>query len=426
MGILRRHVLVVTGVGLLGLAAGVGFTVLKPPLVTGNALVQLSTSSSSLMATQELIADSYVVLTGALPNVDPPTQLVDLRNRVRVKGLTASLMSISADGKTAVEADRTANAVAESYVSYVEDNYKSSKLQAKVFQRAINATGTTFRKRVIITGVLGTVVGLLLGAIVALAIGRGDRRLRLRDEIADAIGIPVLASFPVLHPANAGRWNMLFDTYEPNVAHAWRLRNALRDLGLPDVIAARNGDGADLTVTVLTLSSDRWALALGPQVAAFAAAHGVPTMLVIGPPHDSDTTAALRTACASVNGSVRRAGNLQIAIDQDGILDQTSSAVLTVVVAVVDARMPMLDGAIRTRSTVLGVSAGAATAEQLARVAASAAADGRQIDGVLVADPDPSDTTTGRIPQMVRPMRRIQPMRVVGLPTESRRRARER
>ena len=42
----------------------------------------------------------------------------------------------------------------------------------------------------------------------------------------------------------------------------------------------------------------------------------------------------------------------------------------------------------RTTATVLGVSAGAATAEQLARVAVVAAADGREITGILVADPD--------------------------------------
>ena len=48
----------------------------------------------------------------------------------------------------------------------------------------------------------------------------------------------------------------------------------------------------------------------------------------------------------------------------------------------------------RTTVTVLGVSAGVVTAEQLARVAVSAAGDGRQIAGILVADPDPTDHTT--------------------------------
>ncbi len=63
---------------------------------------------------------------------------------------------------------------------------------------------------------------------------------------------------------------------------------------------------------------------------------------------------------------------------------------------------------------MLGVSAGAVTAAQLAGVAVSAAADGRQIDGMLVADPDPADQTTGRVPQLARPARRRMPTRLTG------------
>ncbi len=75
----------------------------------------------------------------------------------------------------------------------------------------------------------------------------------------------------------------------------------------------------------------------------------------------------------------------------------------------------------RTTATVLGVSAGAVTAEQLARVAASAAADGRDIAGILVADPDPADHTTGRLPQLARPAHRRTPTRLTGTTTETRR-----
>ena len=75
----------------------------------------------------------------------------------------------------------------------------------------------------------------------------------------------------------------------------------------------------------------------------------------------------------------------------------------------------------RTTATVLGVSAGAATAEQLARVAVSAADDGRDIAGIIVADPDPADHTTGRLPQPARPAQRRLPTRLTGTATETRR-----
>ena len=74
-----------------------------------------------------------------------------------------------------------------------------------------------------------------------------------------------------------------------------------------------------------------------------------------------------------------------------------------------------------TAVAVLGVSAGAATAEQLARAAVSAAADGRDIAGILVADPDPTDHTTGRLPQLAPPAHRKMPTRLNRFSTEIRR-----
>jgi capsular polysaccharide biosynthesis protein/O-antigen/teichoic acid export membrane protein len=46
----------------------------------------------------------------------------------------------------------------------------------------------------------------------------------------------------------------------------------------------------------------------------------------------------------------------------------------------------------------------------------SAAADGRQIEGILVADPEPADRTTGRVPQLTRPTHRSGPTRLTGTP----------
>jgi hypothetical protein len=105
----------------------------------------------------------------------------------------------------------------------------------------------------------------------------------------------------------------------------------------------------------------------------------------------------------------------------DGDVDVPPDAALTVVVAVVDSRSPRVPYMTRTTATVLGVSAGAATAEQLARVAVSAAADDREIAGILVADPEPTDRTTGRITQLPRPAQRRLPTRLKGITTEIRR-----
>jgi hypothetical protein len=51
----------------------------------------------------------------------------------------------------------------------------------------------------------------------------------------------------------------------------------------------------------------------------------------------------------------------------------------------------------------------------------SADADGREIAGILVADPESTDLTMGRIPQLARPTRRRLPTRVESMTTEMRR-----
>jgi len=247
---------------------------------------------------------------------------------------------------------------------------------------------------------LGALAGVVLGLIVVVAIGRTERRLRERDEIAGAIGAPVLASVPVLHPSGTAAWARLLESYEPGVVHAWSLLRALRQVGVRD---GRRGGGAGVCLMVMSLSADRRALALGPQLAVYAASLGVPTTLLIGPQQVPDATAALSAACTTVAAGSRKPGSLQIAVGDYPEAGWLSGGGLTVVVAVVDSRNPRLAAAMPATATVLGVSAGAATAEQLARVALSINGAGVDITGILVADPDPADRTTGRLLQLSQP-----------------------
>src|SRR6516225_6761807 len=81
-------------------------------------------------------------------------------------------------------------------------------------------------------------------------------------------------------------------------------------------------DGGGSSLIVLSLSSDPGALALGPQLAAFAASLGIPTALVIGPQQDANAVAALRAACGSASMSARESpkgpGHLQFAVCDNG------------------------------------------------------------------------------------------------------------
>jgi capsular polysaccharide biosynthesis protein len=398
-----------------GLLAGLAFAVLRPPLFTSRALVVLSSSASRTIGTQVFIADSYPVLTRAAGQLQPPVPLETLRGRVQASRLSSQIITISAQGTSSAQAEQTANAVAHSYVVYVSSAADPIvRVPARTLQLATTASRTSVPLRLLTSGVLGALAGLLAGAIAAFLLGRGDRRLRRRDEIADAIGIPVLAALPARQPRDAAGWARLLEGYAPGTIEAWNLRKTLHQLGLD------TRDGSSASLAVVSLSTDRRALALGPQLAAYAASLGIPTAFVLGPPQGAGVTAMLHTACAAAPAQSPQPGQLLIGVqDHHDLLGQPVGPGLTVVTAVIDAADPRMADTVRTTVTLLGVSAGGATAEQLARVAVSAAADDRQIAGILVADPDPADHSTGRLPDPVPSGRRRRAARLTGSTSEN-------
>jgi capsular polysaccharide biosynthesis protein len=436
--IVRRRKILVGLVTVAGLAIGSAYAVLYPPVRTSTAQVVLpqavqsalspannatgngSAGPQSYMATQVVVATSNPVLTAALPQVSPATSLQTLRKKVNVTSPTIGILSISANGRTAAQAEATANAIAASYISYVGSASSTvGVVSAHELNAATTSSGEAPAVNDVVFALIGLIVGALIGIIVALMISRADRRLRARDEIANSIGRPVLAALPVGHPADAAGWTKLLEDYEPGPMNAWLLRSALTDLG---VVAAHGGNGGGSSLAILSLSSDPGAFALGPQLAVCAASLGIPTALVIGPQRDTDVTAALHTACAvPPPASSKRLSHLRVSVSDGGQLDREPAAALTIIVAVVDGANPQVADTTRVTATVLGVSAGAATAEQLARVALSAAADDREIAGIFVADPEPTDRTSGRIARHAQSAKRRPPARQSGMTTEIRR-----
>lgn len=453
--IMRRHKVLVGSVAAFGLLAGAAYAWLHPPLVKSTALVVLPqavlsagtlngtgadggapTGSDTYMSTQIFIVDSNPVLSGALRYISSAKSLQSLRSKIQVASPTYGVLSISAMGRTAAQAETTANAVAHSYITYVGPNSPAGHVQASVLAPATSATGTAPIKHLISYALIGAVIGILIGVIAALAISYRDRRLFERDDIANSIGIPVLASISVRHPSDAAEWTKLVEAYKPGAVDAWQLRMAMQQLGMTGHAPADrlHNSGSDLwneglgvgcfSLAVLCLSSDAGALALGPQLAVFASSLGIPTALVIGPQQDANPTATLRAACAALApASPIRSGLLQVIVSDDGNVDLDPDITLVVVVAVADGQSVKKAELMRTTATVIGVSAATATAEQLARAAGVAAADGREIVGILVADPESTDRTTGRIPRPVRPTRpgHARPSSLRGMATEIRR-----
>ena len=409
---------------LLGLMIGAGYAAVKPPMLSSTTLVFLqgstaqsdqssSSGTSPMIATQEVIASSTPVLSAALPHISPAISLPALETKVQVTSVAGSILSVSATSSNAAQAESMANAVANSFVGYTGIGH----VPAQVLQSATSASGTKLPEQVAIYALLGALAGALVGFVAVVAISRSDRRLVERDAIANSIAAPVLASVPVSHPTDAASWVRLFDEYEPKVVDAWRLSKLLQHFQVTDAQAHNGGPGGGSSITVLSLSSDPSALALGPQLAAFAAAQGIPTALVVGPQQDVNVTATLRTACTAPHSGTRRPLRL-VALD-DSDLGQLQAA-FVVVVAVIDGKDPHVPDTLRTAATVLGVTAGSATAVEMARVATAAALDGREILGILVANPQPDDQTTGLVPRLAPALRRPLPTRVNGTPMETR------
>jgi capsular polysaccharide biosynthesis protein len=405
----RRHKILVVIVAAVGLLFGVAYAVVEPPMLSSTALILLPAAAPSV-ATEVIVAESDPVLSSALPSVSPRMSVTQLRKDLRIKSLSSYVISVTARGKTAADAEATANSVAQSFVTAVTPRYSLvGHVVARILEGASPATGASLLLSLLSTALIGLLAGALAGVIVALVISRNDRRLRERDEIANAIGLPVLASFPVLHPAAAADWTRLLEEYRPKVVDAWQMHSALKHLGVVGHTLGHpwyTGDGGPASLTILSLSSDPGALALGPQLAVFAASQGVPTALVVGSQQDTDATALLRTACTAPPGSSKRPDLLQV-IESGSVSTPLPDRVLTVVVTVVDGQEPRIPETMRTTATVIGVSAGMATATQLAQAAVTAAVDGREITGIFVADPEAADRTNGRVPVPARRRSRI-------------------
>jgi capsular polysaccharide biosynthesis protein len=374
---IRRHRLIVAAVAAVGLLGGVAYGLIVPAMHTATSLVVLppppatdaekaTASGAQSIDTQVFIAESEPVLRSAGQNLNPALSTEEVRDRVKVTAVTQDVIKIDAKGQTAQQSIQLTNAVAGIYLVYVTSGQNlpgdlGKKTGARVLEQATAARGGNVLVHLGILGLLGALIGAAAGSVGVLAKARGDRRLRLRDEIADAVGLPVLASVSSYQATDVSDWAYLLEHYSPTAVEAWSLRKTLHHLGL-DV-----RDGSPVSLTVLSFTGDDKALPLGPQLAALANSIGLTASIVV-----------------------------------DSHQEPPGSSALTIHLVVVDRDTPHLDGAQRTTNTIIALSSGVVTAEELARLAVAAAANDRNIDGLVVTDPDPTDRTIGRVAQSTR------------------------
>ena len=364
---------------------------------TSAVLAELHTRAEDLQAQITALQDQITSTTSRQQAVDP-----DSAGGRREAQLLAGLRTEQAD--LSLQLDKVKDEIAKSAPA------ESSASTASVIQPATAATGPPSWQRLLIWAFLGALICTMLAVVVLLATARRDPRVRLRDEIADAVGSPVLAAVRSRPQRSVAGWSTLLETYQATPVESWAFRQVLRGL----VPADRKGEPRvagkvdhPQSLTVVSLSGDGRGVAIGPQLAAFASSLGIATRLVTAVGHDR--AAPLWAACATDRTGPPRPGLFVGEVPNGETID------LTIILIVVDRREPDLGEAPATATTMLSVAAASATEQELARVAVAVDDAGRRIDGIVVADPDRMDWTSGRHTMDERSRRVALPVRLTGI-----------
>jgi capsular polysaccharide biosynthesis protein len=394
----RRRKLTLVVLAVIGLIAGAAYAYLRPPLPSATALVLIPTSATSTTGdsttqinTQMLIATSTPVLEAAGKAVSPVVAALDLKPHVEVSAPSSQILQVKVQAATPERAVQLANAVATQYAQ-LATTLSGGSLPAppRVIQTG-EAAPVSKNGEVVRTAVIGLVAGLLLGGVIVLARTRRDPRLRLRDEISRALGLPVLGSVSAAERKSVVSWSKLLERYQPSSVDAWNLRRVIFRL-LPE-------EGPGLTkVCVVAMSHDLAALSAGVQTYAFAKRLGIPATLEL---RDNEALTALRAAATRVleeqatgrsSGSPATARTTQEVVRPE-ILPHPKLAVSLVAIDEQHPEIEPFDGV-----CVLAVSSGFASAEGLARTALAITDAAGAIEGILVVNPEPTDKTTGSLP----------------------------
>jgi hypothetical protein len=402
-----------------------------------NQLIQIdatSTSAAQAQALAQSLAEAYVYYVRDTAREVTAAALADLNNRrddlrAQIKQLQTEIAATkkrqraldpsSPEGREEAQllaGLQTQQANLALQLDKVEDKIAtgvggSPGTATSVLQPATEAIGLPMPVRLLFWAPIGAMACTVLATALVLAAARRDPRVRLRDDIADAVGSPVLAVMRSRPQRSVAGWSTLLETYHPTPVESWALRQVLRGLVPADRKAqARTAGRVEYppSLTVVSLAGDTRGLAIGPQLAAFTSSLGIVTRLVpvighVRAPH-------LWAACGDGRKAPARP-NLLV-----GNMSHRQEVALTVYLVVVERIHPYLGDTPAAAATILSVAAGTATEQDLARVAVAVDDTGRRIDGIVVADPDQADRTSGRHTMDERSRRLPLPTRLTGLP----------
>jgi capsular polysaccharide biosynthesis protein len=391
-------------------------------------IVQITATGSSSRQTQ-LLANSvasglvaFVSSTGDSAGTSAMSgleaQAAQLTKQVNSydQEIQAAQAAIAADGQSS-SASQQETALLGTLTSAQSDaalrlqNINSEITAAKLETASANG-GTAVIQSAIInpTSTLSRLLPILAGGFLGFLVGctfvtarRRRRRLTTREEIANAVGAPVVFSPRVRPGKNAATWLSLLREYTPEATELWNVNRALSQLDLP-------ADGWPV-ITVVTLSNDKPAIAGMVHFAVSSTVLGLPTSLILT--SDDTASSGISGACdiLSARDEVPRA-NLRI-LKGSPTLDDSESE-LTVISVVLDADRPKLPAFVARGTIVLAISAAEFRQEQLTRVLLALGHEGLSVKGLIVTNPLNSDRTSGALPRSSNQVDRFLRQRALG------------
>ena len=258
---------------------------------------------------------------------------------------------------------------------------------------------------------LASAVPFLLAALVALAAGcaaalwrdRRDDRARRRQDIAAAIGAPVLASLQA-RSGSGSDWSAVANQHGSQ-SDEQTLRHLERRLA--------NGQETGAGFVVVSLTGDDAAIQIVRQLSEAAAQSGLETALFVPP--SRPPLDGLHVSTTGLQGATRDNPTIH---ELHRTLDDTApNADLAIVLVITDGSKLELPRWSASMPTVMSVSAGFARRDELAIVSAMMRAASRPFAGVIVTNPDPRDGTSASQLPTTEP--HLVPTRITGVARKS-------
>jgi hypothetical protein len=367
--------------------------------VASSLVEYLNDTSQAVSSTaKKAYEQRLATLTASLKSVNAEIKKAEKRIADKGRSSEAGRFDAAALSNLTAERAETVLAIDALKKQLAGDGVASGRLAAgaEVVDPASPGVRATFVADALTMVLGGAAVFLFLTTVYLLVTNHRDPKLRARDEIADAVGIPVVMSLRTRPPRSPHGWRELFRAYAPDSPDAWALRQLLHGLLSESWKDWPTGEG--FVLVVLCVSGDDAGLAVGPQIASFAASNGIATQLHAAQRHESATT--LWAACSHTTVEEELPPNLSV-VTAPNVLARVD---LTVRVVVLDRDNPEPNALlVGERTALLAVSSASATRRNLADVVVAADRVEVALKGIVVANPDPLDRTTGRLTPLERP-----------------------